>query len=191
MSPSLRCHVSDITSPISGTSRVLPPSSFQRSLLCVLICVASQAWPNRSASADGPSLLRMFQPRGRVAADATSAYKLTEVEGPWMILAYTFVGEGSQGRAQKLVLEIRENLNLPAFVHEQDFDFSGDVKLGAAIKQTSYQESVARQMRYRNEIRYQAHAVLVGEYDRVDHPQIESDLARVKSASSVVLGDEK
>ncbi|SMP39217.1 hypothetical protein SAMN06265222_101276 [Neorhodopirellula lusitana] len=146
--------------------------------------------PN-SSSADGPSLLRMFSRGAKVEADSSKAYKLTEEDGPWMILAHTFVGPGSQERAERLVMEVRQDLNMPAFIYEEDFDFSGELNPGSPIQRTGGSAGYQRKMKYKNPIRYQAHAVLVGEYDSAEHPRIESDMQKVKSANCAVFGDAK
>jgi len=141
--------------------------------------------------ADGPSLLRMFSRGERIDADASKPYLLTEEDGPWMILAHTFLGPGSQERAERLVLEIRRDLNLPAFLYEKQIDFSGEVNSGSPIQRTGGASAYRRKMRYANEIRYEAHAVLVGEYDTAEHPRIESDLEKIKTAQCGVFGDAK
>ncbi|MCM2374338.1 hypothetical protein [Aporhodopirellula aestuarii] len=167
-------------------NRLLNPRWLAALLLATMAISASAAF------ADGPSLLRMFS-RGNnnVEADASKAYELTQEDGPWMILAHTFVGEGSHERAERLVLEIRRDLKLPAFVYEEDFDFSGDVNPGSPIRTSGGSSMPQRRMKYKNQIRYKAHAVLVGEYDSSQHPQIDSDLQRIKTASCEVFGDEK
>jgi len=143
-----------------------------------------------TALADGPSLLRMFSRGGRVQADPAADYTLAEEDGPWMILAHTFVGEGSRDRAQRLVMEIRRDLQLPAFVYREQFDFTGEVNPGKPMQATGSVDSLpARKMRYANRVRYDAHAVLVGEYDRVNHPKLEEDLQRIKTADPAVFSD--
>ena len=126
---------------------------------------------NSSVQADGPSLLRMFSRGAKVEVDSSKVHTLSEIDGPWMILAHTFVGPGSRERGERLVMEIRKDLNLPAFLYEQDFNFAGEVEPGSPIQQAGGTSSYRRKMRYRNEIRYQAHAVLVGEYDSAKHPR--------------------
>lgn len=143
------------------------------------------------ALAEGPSLLRMFSRSNQtVSVDSSKSYSLTPEDGPWMVLAHTFMGEGSSERADRLALEIRRDLNLPAFVFEEDFDFSGEVNPGPAVQRTGGSQP-QRRMKYKNQIRYKAHAVLVGEYDRPEHPQVESDLDRIKTARCAVFGDAK
>ena len=60
----------------------------------------------------------------RVDADPEKAYPLTEKNGPWMIMAVTFSGEGAAEDAQALVYELRKRYKLPAYTHEMTFDFS-------------------------------------------------------------------
>lgn len=148
----------------------------QRSLLSLAL-VASLAV---TASADTPSLLKMFGRAPAVEADASKSYQLSEEDGPWMILASNFVGEGSKSRAERLALEIRKDLGLPAFIYQEKFDFTGNLN--------SDQRSSTR-VRYANRYQYHAFAVLVGEYDRTDHPSIEGDLKRIRSATPAVFRD--
>ncbi len=166
-----------------------------RRMLCdrsfALLAFLTAAGISSTVCAEGPSLLRMFsRSNAAVSADASKSYALTPEDGPWMVLAHTFVGEGSSERADRLALEIRRDLNLPAFVYEEDFDFSGAVKSGSPIQRTGGRHG-RRRMRYQNQIRYKAHAVLVGEYDRPEHPRVDADLERIKTASCAVFDDKK
>jgi len=88
------------------------------------------------------------------------------------------------------VLEIRRDLHLPAYVYREEFDFTGEVNTGAPMQTAASSSSFrTRRMRYANKVRYDAHAVLVGEYDRVDHPKLEEDLQRIKTANPPVFSD--
>ncbi len=146
-----------------------------RRLTCILLLSAIST----TALGQTPSLLRMFKKRG-VEADANKSYALTQEDGPWMILAANFAGEGAKGRAERLALEIRRDLKLPAFIHHEHFDFTGKVSKRAEL---------AEKLRYANQYEYEAYAVLVGEYDTVEHPAIDEDLATIKSAKSSVFVD--
>jgi hypothetical protein len=146
----------------------------ERSLLTILMLVSAFS----PAIADTPSLLKIFRRAPTVQADRSKSYELTETDGPWLILASTQVGAGSKQRAEQIVLEIRQNLNLPAFIYQEDFDFTGRVKFGA---------DSSRKLRYANQYRYEAYAVLVGEYDRIAHPSVGHDLERIRMADLPVL----
>ena len=133
-----------------------------------------------TVAADKPSFLKMFARVPAVDADSSMSYELNEEDGPWMILAATLVGEGSKKRAERLALEIRQELGLPAFIYQEKFDFTGTIHSNS---QTS------RPVRYANRYQYDAYAVLVGEYDSAGHPSIEKDLQRVKTANPSVYRD--
>src|SRR5690606_24436783 len=65
-----------------------------------------------------------------------------------------------------------KEMAIPTFIHEENFDFTGE------LDQPS---STGRVLRYANQAQYQAFAVLVGEYDSVDHPQLVKDLKQIKA----------
>jgi hypothetical protein len=120
--------------------------------------------------AEAQSVLKLFRGK-KVEADPNKEYRLTEVEGPWLILAETFTGPNGQQQANQLVLELRRDFELPAWVYTENFDYSRpDIDLGPD----------QRPMRYANPTAYRAFAVLVGEFDTVDHPQIEPMLEKIK-----------
>lgn len=130
------------------------------------------------AFAEPPSLLKMFA-RNPIRNVDSEPRELSEEDGPWLILASTFVGEGAKERAERLAEEIRTDMKLPAFTYNEQFDFTGDyAKLGSSTR-----------LRYANQYEYEAWAVLVGEYDTVEHPAIERDLQRLKTAEPQVLRD--
>lgn len=128
------------------------------------------------AAADSPGLLRMFA--RNPLRSVTAPRELTQEDGPWLILASTFVGEEAEGRAQRLAEEISRDLKLPTFIYRENFDFTGDVA-----------RFESRRLRYANPYEYDAFAVLVGEYDTVAHPEIDKDLTRLKSANPLVFRD--
>jgi hypothetical protein len=148
-----------------------------RSLLSLLIVALAVS----STAADRPSLLRIFGRSPAVEADPSKSYELSEEDGPWMILASTFVGEGSKQRADRLALEIRQDLRLPAFIYQEKFDFTGSINPGMRT---------SRRLRYANRYEYDAYAVLVGEYDSVEHPSIDRDLKQIRTANPALFQDE-
>jgi len=139
--------------------------------LCLLLLGTS------ATHADRPSLLQMFKRTPAVEADASKTYALSEEDGPWLILATNFVGEGSKQRAERLALEIRDELNLPAYIYKEKFDFTGTIRRDTAT---------ARPIRYANRYQYDAYAVLVGEYDSVSHPSLEKDLETIRTTKPKV-----
>lgn len=150
---------------------------------CIAICLVTSCLVSGvlapSVSADTPALLRIFGRASKIEANADTVYELSQEDGPWMILASTLVGEGARERANRLAIEIRRDLGVKAFIYKEEFDFTGN----------PFKQSAGKRVRYANRYRYDAYAVLVGEYDRIDHPRVEKDLARIKTAIPKVLED--
>ncbi len=140
-----------------------------RSSLLVICLFATQ--PNPSVAAP-PSLLRIFG-KAPAAISTDGGKQLSEVDGPWMILAASFAGEPGKQQAQSLADELSRDYGMPSFVHEEKFDFGGKI---------DRPNTDGRVLRYANQSKYQAYAVLVGEYDSVDHPQLIRDLKRIKES---------
>ncbi len=150
--------------------------TFGSSLLCCLV-MSSITLP--VAHADGPGFLRLFG-RQKIEANPSKDYELTELEGPWLILAQTFSGPEGKSQAQKLVIELRRDYNLPAFVYDEQFDFTQPfAQLGPN----------QRPLRYANAAQYDAYAVLVGEFDSVDHPDVKTTLATLKKIQPVIFNE--
>ena len=74
--------------------------------------------------ANGEPLWRQLTPRPKVDADPGRDYGLTESNGPWLILAATFSGEGAEQQARDLVHEFRADHSLPAYLHRMTFDLA-------------------------------------------------------------------
>lgn len=134
-----------------------------------------------SVSAAPPSLLRIFGPTPTAKVTAQDPRRLSEVDGPWMILAASFAGPEGRSKAERLADELAQEFGLATFIHEANFDFTGDLNPS---------DTDGRVMRYVNPAKYEAFAVLVGEYDSVDHPQLVKDLKRIKAARPKAFADE-
>lgn len=130
------------------------------------------------AVAAPPSFMKMFGKSPNAAEKKNDPRQLTEVDGPWMILAHSFAGAEGRQEAEQLADQLAAEFGLATFIHEENFDFSGKVDSPTA------QGRVAR---YVNQSRYQAFAVLVGEYNAVDDPALVRDLKRVKAAKPAVF----
>lgn len=152
--------------------------AISRTLLPIfLTSLVIGGWAERLAAAP-PSLLRIFGKTPAAQAAAEDPRKLTEVDGPWMILAASFAGPDGRRQAESLAEELQRDLGVSAFIHEENFDFTGRIDRPG---------TEGRVVRYANQSRYQAFAVLVGEYDSIDHPQLVRDLKRIKSARPQVF----
>lgn len=131
--------------------------------------------PTRAAP---PGLLKIFGQTPEAKAAAQDPRKLSEVDGPWMILAASFAGPEGREKAERLADELAQQFSMPTFIHEANFDFSGKL---------NRPETDGKVIRYANRAKYEAYAVLVGEYDSVDHPDLVKDLKRIKSANPKVF----
>ncbi|MCG8653406.1 MAG: hypothetical protein MI861_26440 [Pirellulales bacterium] len=149
---------------------------FQRCVIFVTLVAVATGF----ASADTPSLLRIFGKKNRLGSNTPASYELTKEDGPWLILASTFVGQNAKQRATRLAEEIRRDMKLPAYIYREQFDFTKSLKS---------RNPQAPNMRYANGYRYEAYAVLVGEYDSVEHRGLERDLEKIRTAVPKVFRD--
>ena len=98
---------------------------------------------------------------------------LSEENGPWLILAACFGGEQGKSQAEALVLELRQDFNLPAYIHSEKYDYTKPIT-GSGPQ--------AVKMRHLNARRYDSYAVLVGEFDSLKNPTIDRTLDTIKHA---------
>ncbi len=117
-----------------------------------------------------------------VEADPNKRYWLTEDEGPWMIIVTSFAGPGAEEQAHQLVLELRKQYKLEAFMHKQTFDYTQPV-YGRGVNRYGG----PKRMRYQSATKFDEIAVLVGNYASFDAPGIQEDLDRVKVAKPACL----
>ena len=54
----------------------------------------------------------------RVEADPDRPYPVKEENGPWMIMACSFSGDGAEKQAKDLALELRKRYKLEAYTHK-------------------------------------------------------------------------
>ena len=110
-------------------------------------------------------------------ADPAQSYEITDANGPWMIMAATFSGEGAEEQARALIHELRKDLKLPAYSYRKKFEYSKPVR-GKGLTP----EGEAPLMRYRLDEDVVEIAVLVGDYSAVDDPQAQKVLQKLKFA---------
>jgi hypothetical protein len=126
--------------------------------------------------------MKMFGKSGDASKKTNDPRQLTEVDGPWMILAHSFAGADGRKEAEQLADQLAAEFGLQTFIHEEKFDFSGKVDSPTAE---------GRVARYVNQSRYQAFAVLVGEYNAIDDPALVKDLKRIKAAKPAVFNPQE
>lgn len=142
----------------------------------LLPLVAAAATLGAASVAPGQGFFRRFIPVDRVEADADADYTLSQEDGPWLIMAATFSGEGARRQAHELAVELRQRLNAKAYVHDLRIDLPtenvglGVDKLGAPVK-----------MKYRKGASIHEWAVLVGDFRSVDDPEAQRMLKVVKA----------
>lgn len=127
-------------------------------------------------AASAEPVWRMFAPVDKVEARPDAEYLVSEDNGPWMVMAATFSGEGAEGQARELALELRKDFNLPAFHHSMTFDHTTDERLGRGIDRYG----APLRMRYQNGERSQEYAVLVGNFPTIDDPAAQDLLDDIK-----------
>ena len=139
-------------------------------LLAVIALVVLGEWSSVLAAPPWEGFLTS----NRVEADPEKEYTLTKDNGPWMIMASSFSGDGAQQQANELVLELRRRYKLEAFVHEMEFEL-GETG-GRGIDE--YGNPLKWKYRRGDEVR--EIGVLVGDYAAVDDPEAVETLRKIK-----------
>ena len=150
------------------------------SFLTVLATVVF-ALPVPEAEAAEP-LWQQLTMRRRVDANPNADYTLTESNGPWLILASSFSGEGGEKQARDLVFELRKRYSLPAYYYGMTFQLN-DGNVGRGLDK--YGSKIRRRLQRGD--RVVEHAVLVGEFPSVDDPAAQRLLEQIKTMEPDVL----
>jgi hypothetical protein len=112
-------------------------------------------------------------------------FALAQDDGPWLIVAASFSGEGAQEQAQALAQELRSRYRLRAYLHEMNFKF-GDEAPGRGLDE--YGAPVRRRFRRGDQVNELA--VLVGDFPSIDDPDAQKTLERIKSIQPDALNVE-
>jgi hypothetical protein len=147
------------------------------SAAAVLVAVACLAAGGRESLAQSGWLpTSWFAPSASSSIAADEMFPLSEKDGPWLVFATTFRGDGAREDARRLVQELRGTHKLEAFTHEKSFDYTGRPK-GLGLNP----DGTPKRMRYANAEQVKEIAVLVGSFATVDDPRAQKVLAKVKS----------
>jgi hypothetical protein len=138
--------------------------------------VYAQFWRNSKPSEKSPF------GRGTGVDSAAGERRLTQENGPWMIVAASFSGEKAQEQAQALVDELRSNYRLAAYMHEMNFKFD-DERPGRGLDE--YGAPIRRRYQ-RGEVVHEL-AVLVGDFPSIDDPEAQRMLERIKTLEPEAL----
>lgn len=142
-----------------------------------LLAVACLAAGGRESVAQSGWLpTSWFAPSADSSIRAEEMFPLSEKDGPWLVFATTFRGEGARDDARRLVQELRGTHKLEAFTHEKSFDYTGRPN-GLGLNP----DGKPKRMRYANAEQVKEIAVLVGSFAAVDDPRAQKTLAKVKS----------
>ena len=148
--------------------------------------VAHQVAPaHQVAQAQGP-IANIFQnviPRRTVEADPNNEYRLTEMEGPFLIFAATFSGPTARQDAHALALEFRRTHNWHAYVYEHHFSFN----VRDDFRGARHQDHPGRTAVYRNRGGNPEFAVLIGNFPSLEDRQFERTLADVRKNTSSAI----
>jgi hypothetical protein len=125
----------------------------------------------------------------RVDTDPAKPYTLAEENGPWMVMASSFSGEGAEKQAHDLVLELRARYKLPAYVYVGHFDpgkaqVRGVDKFGKQKKGAYYKYRDAKNREHPDLVEV---AVLVGNYRAADDQKAQAMLHTLKYAKPKCL----
>jgi hypothetical protein len=155
-----------------------------RTLLPVCLTFVSLILFTGRVSAE-PSWTKLV-PFKKIDADPNKTYELGERNGPWMILAASFVGPTAEQQAHDLVLELRLKHKLEAFAFRKTYDFT---KPTDGLGYSQY--GGLRRMRYLTNSKFDEIAVLVGNYSSIEDAQMEKSLDLLKHAKPDCLDPAK
>ncbi|MFZ5831146.1 MAG: hypothetical protein ACOY3P_13735 [Planctomycetota bacterium] len=142
-------------------------------LLSVSIATAAPPWANLLGAG--------------VDADPERDYVVSEDNGPWMILACSFSGEGAEKEARDLALELRSRYKLEAYVHDMQFDYRDELR---HIPSRGIGPNGRRMVpKHRRKSVIQEFAVMVGNYRAVDDPEAQRVVEKLKHAKPQCISD--
>ena len=127
----------------------------------------------------------LFFPFQKVDADPAKRYVITQEQGPWMVMATSFRGSGAEKQAHDLILELRKEYKLEAFMHRKSYDFSNKVE-GRGIDRYGK----PKQMVYNRNVQFDEIAVLVGNFESLQSDDAQELLTRIKTMHPRTLGKE-
>lgn len=130
----------------------------------------------------------------RQSQNSAKSLELTENDGPWLIMCYSFSGEDGLQQAQRLASELRQTWRLPAFTYTHRFDVTEKIR-GTAVATKKYmldrngKEIIGRDgkpllvddnLTTASDSRINETAVLVGNFSSVDEERAQKMLAQIK-----------
>lgn len=118
-------------------------------------------------------------PFKRVESNPNKEYFLSDSNGPWLIMCASFAGEAGLQQAKDLVLELRRDHKLNAYMFKHRFDYSGTLEGKGWTLDQDHMPTIQR-MKYRNYNDFEEIAVLVGDFEDLNSPKAQKALEKVK-----------
>jgi len=112
-----------------------------------------------------------------IEADPNKEYKLTEMEGPYLILATALSGPTAQRDAHALVLELRSRYKWNAYVFEKNFTRDAKRDFGQPQK-----TNVRTNIKYNNQDPQTQFAVVIGNFSSLEDNQFKRTLEEVRKS---------
>jgi hypothetical protein len=138
------------------------------------------------AVAAPPSWIKLLPFQKQAAPVRTVAaevdYSLGEKHGPWLIMCTSFTGEHGEAQASELVKELRSKHRLQAYIFRHHFDYSGTEE-GLGLNRYGG----AKKMKPLHPVEFEEIAVMVGDFDSVNDPLLETTLEKIKNLNPACL----
>ncbi len=128
-----------------------------------------------AASAQAAPPIFSLLPFKKVEADPNKTYTVTKDLGPWMIMAISLGGDEAEEQASKLVLELRRDHKLEAWMHEQEFNLDEDV-IGLGVDSRGN----PKRMKNLHGGAVREIAVLVGNFSSAEDPDAQKALEKIR-----------
>ena len=144
-----------------------------RPLLPLLLAILAIAAAPRDLAAQTGWLPTSWFSAGEI--DPQAMFPLAENDGPWLVLATTFRGDGAREDARSLVQEFRRDQKLKAYTLEKSFDYTGKQR-GLGLNP----DGTPKKMRFANSEEVVEVAVLVGDFASFDDSRGQKMLAKIK-----------
>ena len=150
-------------------------------LLAITFSLLSSATFESHLQAESP-FDHIFFPFTKVDANPSADYRVTDKQGPWMVLATSFHGEGAEQQARQLVLELRRAHKLEAFTHRKTYDYTDRVE-GRGVDKYGQPKTMV----YNKGHRFNEVAVMVGNFESVKSEDAQALLEKIKYLRPQVL----
>jgi hypothetical protein len=150
--------------------------------LCLAVGALCVAW-SAAQAAPWSDLISLKS----VDTDPKKSYAVAEENGPWMVMACSFSGEGAEKQARDLVMELRARYKLPAYVYLGHFDpgeaqVRGVDKYGKQRKGNYWKYKDAKDKEKARHPDLVEVAVLVGNFRTADDSKAQTMLHTIKFA---------